>query len=173
MTKAVLAVDVQAKGIDLRPRLRGVARKFAPHITLVPRFAFRGAIDRHRDQWQMLARELIWAFPDNIELRGIRHLGRGLSWYECSHGCRGFQALRHAHDRSLQFLSDTIGAAPPPDHVGRRYRPHLTLIWHSFAENSPLLPPRITVSAKSIVLYHYAETPLSDTVRRTEILSRP
>lgn len=166
MTFAVIALDVRGVGRDLNVLLRGTARKFAPHITLLPRFRAGKTMEAQAWGAQLAARI---CGTELIELCGPKWIGT-IGWYECEPQRRGWIRLAEAHGALLALMLETGGHQIRPDHSGSGFRPHMTAFWDT-SEPSRALPDRIDVVPTAIALYEYETDPKIDPVIRTSLLA--
>jgi hypothetical protein len=168
MTFLVVAVDIQGVDIDLGSKLRGTARKFAPHITILPRLrsdALRSRTDR---AWNEVCAAVERLRDEPLELSGPVRITDDLDWYECAAGCRGRPALLNLHRLATARLLDEAADGPDPAFVGAGYRPHLTTSWRSHGGTSAL-PRRLKVRAVSLTVYSYKAAPWTSLVRREQL----
>lgn len=165
MTFLVVAIDVESPDIDLSTMLRGTARKFAPHITILPRVEATALRSRAVRGWGELLAAVERLRDEPLELQGPIRITDELKWYECAAGCRGRSALLDVHHLAATRLLDPGSRGPDPSFVGAGYRPHLTTTWHATGGNGAL-PRVLHVRAVGLVLYSYKSLPWAGAVQR-------
>jgi len=149
----ILAWDVAVQGVPLADFLTGAARRFRPHVTLMP----RTPIARHLDL-RVLLRDLV--SPSRIMLNGPRSPAPGLFWYECDPGQPGHDELVSAHHRCMK-----VYGAPHGPYTGRNYRPHLTIAAGSDPPPKGL-PEQLVATCLNLSLYRYGPAPDHGNVER-------
>lgn len=113
---AVAALDVESDALDLCALLDPDARRYQPHVTILPRFECRSLP------------ELKWPgmVGFRLPLRGPKNNGAGLWWYESDPALPGFDCLMRLHaDLASQLGDEKKAIASDFWHDG--YLPHLTL----------------------------------------------
>lgn len=165
MTFFVVAIDIQGIDIDLRRRLRGTARKFAPHITILPRLRSDALRSRTGRAWDEVRAAVERLRDEPLELWGPVRIADDLDWYECASGCRGRSALLDLHRLAAARLLDRKAGGPDPAFIDSGYRPHLTTSWRSHGRTSAL-PRSLKVRAVNLTVYSYKAAPWSGPVRR-------
>ncbi len=152
----LIAVDVHTSEIPLHDILQGAARRFAPHVTIMPRFHF-GNLSLLR------ARVTEIEVPGAIELRGPRMPSDSLVWYECDSDCIGYVTLKGAHATCMRLTSYQHGLFNGPN-----YRPHLTIASNAVRAMKDF-PDRIEVLPQALVLYIYGAAPDEGPVERLSL----
>jgi hypothetical protein len=165
VTFVVIAIDVTSSDVDLRSRLRGTARKFAPHITILPRVRTSELRSRAVGGWKELLAAAERLRHEPLELRGPVRVTDDMDWHECMIGCRGRSALLELHRLVTERLLHPGSRCPGASFFGDGYRPHLTTAWHSRVAQASL-PHRITVHAVNVAIYSYQSVPWAGIVRR-------
>lgn len=145
----VLAIEVESASFSLVDELRGDARRFLPHISILPRFSLNS------EGVSALARKATFgSLPGVIKLRGPREMSDQLAWYECHPQDIGFKELVCLHDK---WTLDLSLCARPADvrHWGQAYRPHMTIRSNELASEDPKLPDVLEVRPLRTVLYEF------------------
>lgn len=165
MNFLVLALDVTCDAFPLEDFLQGDARRFSPHITILPRFTSKeiGAVVLPRFDM----REYI---PMSIELRGPKEIDDKLEWYECGPMETGFDRLIAAHNEMLSLFASFVQPADSR-HWGQKYRPHMTIRSNGVCASSLNLPDSISVRPLELVLYEYALSETGPAKRRPLLTS--
>lgn len=172
MTFAVVAIDVSSPDVDLGPKLRGTARKFAPHITIVPRVSASALRARMARGWPELRAAVEALRRSPLELRGPTRIADELDWYESDETCRGHRLLVDLHRLAMDRLLDPLRPAPDMGFVRQGYRPHMTTAWKTGTGRGGLLPRMLRVQAVELVIYSYRTTPWAGSVRREVLTCR-
>jgi hypothetical protein len=165
MSFVVVAIDVTCPDVDLADRLRGTARKFAPHISIIPRIPASTLRSRPGRGWTDILAAVDRLREEPLELCGPVRVTEDLNWYECVSGCRGRPALIDLHHLATARLLEQNGPGPEQSFIGRGYRPHLTTSWRSTG-GSPTLPGVLHVRATGLAIYSYQSAPWKGHVRR-------
>lgn len=153
---AIAAIDVDCAAMPLAPLLSGPARRFRPHVTLMPRFD----ADASPAVQAALATA---ALPETLVVRGPHSPASGLLWYESDPDCEGHADMIALHDLCASFAKSECGA-----YSGSGFRPHMTIA----SETSRLpqgLPETLRLTLISMVIYRFGHDPDYDPVTRHPI----
>lgn len=165
----MIALDVTGNAIDLGDLLQGTARRFAPHITLLPRFPLRSdTADAGMRRWlDEAVADLAFA---TIALIGPREPEPDLTWYETAAGDDGRARLHRVHAALLHHALSSGLLDAEPRFAGSRYHPHMTVRWR--APDPPIrdMPARLLVRGCAVALYRYAADPHRDPVLRHSLV---
>jgi hypothetical protein len=145
----VIAIEVKCASFALSEELRGDARRFLPHISILPRFSLD-----HVNAQVLVQRAPFTRLPNKIALRGPRLMSDQLAWYECRPQDIGFKELIALHGSLASELS------PPArpnntNHWGQEYRPHMTIRSNEVATQCVKLPSLLQVQPLGAVIYEY------------------
>lgn len=143
----VLAVDVDFRSSDFEGLRSGSARRYAPHISILPRCHVSSSVLDRLRKFSPEIFENTW-----FELRGPKAVNSRLAWYESEFGLQGNDVLRQLHAEALSFAS-SVNLKPAIEHCGANYRPHLTLVSGTRIGFPESAPSRISAIAKSISAY--------------------
>jgi 2'-5' RNA ligase len=146
--------------MPLAPLLSGPARRFRPHVTLMPRFD----ADASPAVQSALANT---ALPQALVVRGPRSPAPGLLWYESDPDCEG-----HAEMIALHHLCASFAKSGCRAYSGSGFRPHMTIA----SETGPLpkgLPETLRLTPISMAIYHFGHDPDFGPVSRHPIRPSP
>lgn len=145
----VIAIEVECVSFLLQDKLQGDARRFLPHISILPRFSVESG-----NVQALVERAAFTDLPSEISLRGPREMSSQLAWYECGPQDIGFEELIRLHGRWASQLSP-FARPDNLSHWGREYRPHLTIRSNEAAGQNLMLPDVLKVRPSGSVLYEY------------------
>ncbi|GBH29427.1 2'-5' RNA ligase family protein [Sphingobium xenophagum] len=153
---AIAAIDVDCAAMPLAPLLSGPARRFRPHVTLMPRFD----ADASPAVQAALANA---ALPQALVVSGPRSPTSDLLWYECDPNCEGYADMVALHNLCASFAKSECGA-----YSGSGFRPHMTIA----SETGSLpegLPGTLRLTPIAMVIYRFGHDPNFDPVSRYPI----
>jgi 2'-5' RNA ligase len=166
MIHAVVALDVELYEVEKKIPFAGTAKKFSPHITLLPRFKIaRSPENQLVRHFASFAKTI---FPP-IELVGPITISKDLIWYECTPRSSAFRDLLDLHFKALRALrADDICVFR--EFIRENFRPHLTVFWNGAAPVQDL-PKVLIAQPRAVSLYQYPGDPKLSAVRRRQIAS--
>jgi hypothetical protein len=165
MTHAVLALDVRTEPIDISPWMRGAARKFLPHVTVLPRF------EPAANAWTEIiarARTLPLAGLHPFELIGPVRICSELAWYEALPDQTGYDALTALHRAALHSVGES-NVWFVENFIKANYRPHLTIRWRVPVGDTRELPSSLRARATALSFYQYEIDPELSSVQRVVV----
>lgn len=172
MTMAVIALDLASSRLDLPSLLRGTARRFQPHITLLPRFPLHP--EHHGRAFARSIADLGHALTNiALPLSGPHWPEADLGWYEPEAEGAGRALLKGVHASILREELRTGRIATEPRFSGSAFHPHMTVVWRAEAQGPEPLPTRIHAHAIALSLYSYDGDPHVDAVRRRVLVAWP
>jgi hypothetical protein len=156
--KAVIAIDVEFS-CKKKCEITGVASKFAPHITIMPRFEVK-YIDFEIEETAKHCVDLLRKHPTYFELIGPIKISRTLSWIEAMPEANGYDVLLELHS----YCTKECPPSSQPEFCGKGYRPHLTTNWHTVNINLDKRLNKFEVRPTGVVIYTYANDPQYDDI---------
>jgi 2'-5' RNA ligase len=156
----------------LAHELRGVARKFAPHITVKGRFVCEGR--SNADLCQVLKKVFGTLVYERYRLSKPIKIAQNVAWREIVEPTKEAY-LRDLHVRVNRIVREAgllASDRTPEEFQMEGYRPHVTIGWTHPGICIPILEfsaEEVEVTCKSLELYLYRDTPFNSAVTRVKV----